>query len=31
VKANQPDLQAELAHAFGDDSPLTARRRPGPA
>lgn len=25
VKANQPDLQAELAHAFGDDSPLKAR------
>jgi hypothetical protein len=24
VKANQPELQAELAHAFGDDSPLTA-------
>jgi hypothetical protein len=23
VKANQPELQAELAHAFGDDSPLT--------
>lgn len=22
VKANQPELQAELAHAFGDDSPL---------
>lgn len=22
VKANQPDLQAELAHAFGDTSPL---------
>jgi hypothetical protein len=21
VKANQPDLQAEIAHAFGDDSP----------
>ncbi|MGH8966051.1 MAG: ISAs1 family transposase [Actinomycetes bacterium] len=26
VKANQPELQAELAHAFGDDSPLTGRR-----
>jgi hypothetical protein len=26
VKANQPDLQAELAHAFGDDSPLSDRR-----
>lgn len=24
VKANQPELQAELAHAFGDDSPLKA-------
>jgi hypothetical protein len=24
VKANQPELQAELNHAFGDDSPLTA-------
>ena len=22
VKANQPELQAEIAHAFGDDSPL---------
>jgi hypothetical protein len=31
VKANQPELQAELAHAFGDDSPLTARRLPGTA
>jgi hypothetical protein len=29
VKANQPDLQAEIAHAFGDDSPLTGRRRAG--
>lgn len=31
VKGNQPELQAELAHAFGDDSPLAARRlsRPG--
>ena len=28
VKANQPDLQAEIAHAFGDDSPLKAQRRP---
>lgn len=28
VKANQPDLQAELAHAFGDDSPLKARQPP---
>lgn len=26
VKANQPDLQSELAHAFGDDSPLSDRR-----
>lgn len=26
VKGNQPDLQAEIAHAFGDDSPLKARR-----
>jgi hypothetical protein len=26
VKANQPELQAELAHAFGDDSPLKAGR-----
>lgn len=26
VKANQPELQAEIAHAFGDDSPLAARR-----
>ena len=25
VKANQPDLQTELAHAFGDDSPLSDR------
>jgi hypothetical protein len=25
VKANQPELQAELAHAFGDDSPLSDR------
>jgi hypothetical protein len=29
VKANQPELQAEIAHAFGDDSPLKARSRPG--
>jgi hypothetical protein len=31
VKANQPELQAEIAHAFGDDSPRTgsrAARRP---
>lgn len=26
VKANQPELQAEIAHAFGDDSPLAGRR-----
>lgn len=26
VKANQPALQTELAHAFGDDSPLSDRR-----
>ena len=25
VKANQPELEAELAHAFGDDSPLCHR------
>lgn len=31
VKANQPDLQAELAHAFGDDSPLTGGRHAGRA
>ena len=34
VKANQPELQAEIAHAFGDDSPLTggrAVRHPEPA
>lgn len=30
VKANQPELQAELAHAFGDDSPLKARQPPRP-
>jgi hypothetical protein len=28
VKANQPELQAELAHAFGDDSTLTAGQPP---
>jgi hypothetical protein len=28
VKANQPELQAELAHAFGDDSPLKAGQPP---
>jgi hypothetical protein len=28
VKGNQPDLQAEIAHRFGDDSPLTARQPP---
>ena len=28
VKANQPELQAELAHAFGDDSPLKAGKSP---
>ena len=26
VKGNQPELEAELAHAFGDDSPLKARQ-----
>lgn len=31
VKGNQPDLQAELAHAFGDDSPLARGRPPRPA
>src|SRR4051812_17379966 len=34
VKANQPELQAEIAHVFGDDSPRTgsrAARRPKPA
>ena len=30
VKANQPDLMAEIVHAFGDDSPLKSRRRAGP-
>jgi hypothetical protein len=28
VKGNQPDLQAEIARRFGDDSPLTARQPP---
>jgi DDE family transposase len=31
VKANQPELEAELAHAFGDDSPLTTGEPPGSA
>ena len=34
VKANQPELQAEIAHAFGDNSPRTGgrvARRPKPA
>src|SRR5215213_806275 len=34
VKANQPELQAEIAHAFGDDFPRTGSRaagRPEPA
>lgn len=32
VKGSQPELQAELAHSFGDNSPLKARQpaRPGP-
>ncbi len=30
VKGNQPELQAELAHAFGDDSPLKARQSARP-
>ena len=30
VKGNQPDLQAEIARRFGDDSPLKARQPPGP-
>ncbi|MBZ0161241.1 MAG: hypothetical protein K8H74_00825 [Notoacmeibacter sp.] len=30
VKANQPELQAELRHAFGDDSPLKGRQPPRP-
>lgn len=29
VKGNQPELQAELAHAFGEDSPLKARQPSG--
>ena len=29
VKGNQPELEAELRHAFGDDSPLQARRASG--
>lgn len=29
VKANQPELQAEIAHAFGDDSPRTGGRAAG--
>jgi DDE_Tnp_1-associated/Transposase DDE domain len=29
VKANQPELQAEIAHAFGDDFPRTGGRRAG--
>ena len=29
VKGNQPELEAELAHAFGDDSPLEARQPSG--
>ena len=28
VKGNQPELEAELIHAFGDDSPLKARQPP---
>jgi hypothetical protein len=34
VKANQPELQAEIAHALGDDFPRTSGRaagRPKPA
>jgi hypothetical protein len=30
VKGNQPELQAELSHAFGDDSPLGDRLGAGP-
>jgi hypothetical protein len=30
VKANQPELQVELMHAFGDDSPLKAGQPPRP-
>lgn len=29
VKGNQPELEAELSHAFGDDSPLEARLASG--
>ena len=29
VKGNQPELEAELAHAFGGDSPLKARQPSG--
>ncbi len=29
VKGNQPELEAEIAHAFGDDSPLAGRLRAG--
>src|SRR3954447_12680790 len=29
VKANQPELQAEIAHAFGDDSPARVAALPG--
>jgi len=29
VKGNQPELKAEIAHAFGDDSPLKGCRRAG--
>ncbi|MDB5406486.1 MAG: transposase [Rhodospirillales bacterium] len=29
VKGNQPELQAKIAHAFGDDSPLKDRRAAG--
>lgn len=31
VKGNQPELEAEIAHAFGDDSPLQAGRPAGAA
>ncbi len=27
VKGNQPELKAEIVHAFGDDSPLKSRSR----
>lgn len=30
VKGNQPELQAELAHSFGDDSPLKTGQPSGP-